>query len=1234
MIAALAGTVFGQGATAWNIQARPTERWLSGAVNDPAWNWMREIDALVAASGGTSAGTGSTFYVDSGVTNEGDGSSWANARDTLDEAVAYCTANNGDRILVAQGHNESLSGADGVDLDVAGITVIGIGEGSDRPRFDFDAGAAEFVIGAPAVRIVNLTFLPSADSVVHAIDVENAADWALIENCEFLNSETANTDEFDDAIQIGTTATDVWVVNCKQTYTSSSVEANTFVDLSAATISRPRIIGNYVYGGFDDAPIFGAAAVPTECIIANNVITNTESGDLAIEFTGNATGWIVGNLVSTDAIASSIDAGRMGIADNQWADFDTYDATAVPYTTNHTGVNRWGASELAQIEAEATDAIEADELQVLVNAADADNPADDSLIAKITSSAATADFSTFDNTTDSLQAIRDSITALSGVQYSGTCTVDANGATQFSSDIEGFGNDYFNTHWVAICLYDASGAGTAPEGEVRDITDYVSASGVVTVGTAFSAQLTTGDLVMLKRIEDMNLNDPAALGSSSALWYVDDGGSGGDGKSWETALTTIQAAETLASAGDVILVGRSHNENILGAGDITVDVAGLSIIGMGQGFDRALIDFDDNTAVITIDAPGCLIENLAFRPGATVVAIGVRVEDEALGTIIRNCAFVDGEGADEEFVDCITVDSLASDLLVEGCTYGNINQTAGDTNTFVNLDEATIADATVRACAVYGDFAEACIWGAAAVPTNILIKDNVLANTNSGDMAIEFAGAATGVISGNHLYTDAFATMLDPGSAICVENYGSAAINEQAIRIPVSADTSTITVDDDGSNLERLEFLQTKVSDILAGIKMAGGSVGDVFYCDDGGDGGDGTTWATAEQTLDAAWNATTANVGDIIFVAPSHDETLGAAQIACDTAGVTIIGIGLGDEIPQIVFDDATSSIDVTASGVVIKGLNFHSTTAACTIGVDVDAGDFTMEDCLFTDAGDFEFAISLDLGATAENATVKNTRFNSLRTHTGASSAIAVTGGVVDRLTVEGCHITGDFTNAGIYSDQINTNVLIKDNTVYNNSSSNHAIELSAASTGELVNNMLAASAYGTVLDPGSLRCFGNKQSIGIDAAAEDIPLVAGRTYARAMLTGDLNASDNLFSVTGSPIIVKSFIGKCTVACGGATTLKIFCDADDTWDYDISTSVDVDTVDAGGNLAFTSVINESVLTVQPVGASGSLAAPIQWWVEEGMLESTVDAGGSTGDIEWYMIFTPVESGGEVIPQ
>jgi len=862
---------------------------------------------------------------------------------------------------------------------------------------------------------------------------------------------------------------------------------------------------------------------------------------------------------------------------------------------------------------------------------------DDTILAYIMGKGGTASASTFNNTTDSLEAISDAIGALTGVGLRGVCETDAVGATEFTSiALAGYGNDYFNSGWVALVTYDAGGVAGAPEGEIRDIVDYVSATGVFTVGPAFSAQVTLNDKVMLLRVEDLNPGDSAILGSSNNIWYVNSAidstpSTGEKGRTWDTAYTTIQLAETAAAAGDVILVARGHNENITGAADITVDLANVSIIGMGEGNDRPLIDFDDGTAVITLDNAGIKLANLRFRPGATAVAIGVRVEDAGIGCVIENCAFVDGEAAaTDEFTDAITVDTLAADLIVRNCTYFS---TGTDCGTFVNLDEATIANPTVEGCIVYGGFAEAPIWAAAAIPTNVNILNNIITNTTAAQFAIEFQGAATGICAGNWMYTNAYATMLDPGSMMCLGNMGTIAINEQAIAMPISADTSAVTEVSDGSDLERLEYLQNKSDDILAGIRMAGGTIGDVYYVDaaTGAEGSDGTTWEAAEALITQGIADCTANKGDIVFVAPGHTEALAAAQVTINTVGVTIIGIGDGTDMPIVDMQNAASSWDVTASSVTIKNINFHSSAAATAICLDIDAPEFTIENCLFTDIGDFEFAITIDLGATAENTTIRNCRLESLTGTTGATDGILI-GGVVDRLIIEDCHIWGNFSNAGIYSTQINTNALIKNNSVTNNNSGNCAIEFTGATTGDLINNKLSGNTYGSVLDPGSMRCFGNMQTVAIDTGAEDVPLVPGKSYMRYKTSGAITATDQLFTVTGSPIIVTSCFGLATTAIGGACTLNLQVDATAAGeDYDLTTDVDIQTVDQGGMIVFSNAILEGVTTPAPKGATGCGGQAVNWLVVPGDIES--DSAGDTGAITWYIVFTPVGPGCEVIP-
>ena len=112
------------------------------SVTDINFNTVQPEDSLVQllrskfaavnddiTSSSVTGGQGDIYYVNSNVTTAGDGQSWNDAKATLDEAVALCTEDVGDIIYVAAGHTEDWSAADSADLDVAGISVIGLGNG-------------------------------------------------------------------------------------------------------------------------------------------------------------------------------------------------------------------------------------------------------------------------------------------------------------------------------------------------------------------------------------------------------------------------------------------------------------------------------------------------------------------------------------------------------------------------------------------------------------------------------------------------------------------------------------------------------------------------------------------------------------------------------------------------------------------------------------------------------------------------------------------------------------------------------------------------------------------------------------------------------------------------------------------------------------------------------------------------------------------------------------------------
>ena len=717
-------------------------------VNDPFLKWARTMDNLV--SGGT--GTGKIFYVDSGVSNAGDGTSWTNAVATIDEGINLCENNRGDVILVAQGHAEAFTAADDADADVIGISIIGMGTGTNRPTLTYTANG-ELVIGAANVLVANIIFAPGAANVTHAIEIEADADFSVIQFCEFQSGST-DAFEFVDAIQLATAADDITIQY--NNVIETTIGANSWIDATTGIVNNLQIIGNRIGGDYAEAPIESDKAC-TDMLIKGNIITNLNSGDHAIELSGNATGIIVNNILVTDDPTNVIDAGYCECMGNQFGDYDAnIDSDFGP---------RW----LTTATSDVTTVIDM-----------TPEIADDSILAWMLTS--DGDISGYNETTDSQEAIADAIAALSGVGLRSTCEVNAGGAGFFTSvGLAGYGEDFFNTGWYVIVTRDNGSAGAAPEGEVRDIVDYVSATGVFTIAPDTSAAITTSDSVMLVRVEEMNFDSIATLGGSGRIIYVDSGVAGtadvGDlGDTWDLAYPTIAAAiaGATASNGDVIYVAAGHSETLAAA--VAMNVAGVTIIGLGEGSLQPTMDCSVAAAQWDISVANVSIENIKFSSSRNDVLRAIDLAAGADGTHIKNCTFVDSNSSDE-FLEIIVLASGADDVIIEGCEF----LAQGTSGTEAIIAEAGACDnLQIIGNRFLGDWSVSAIWSN-QINTNCLIKDNVIHNITTGQHCIELTAASTGDIVGNTLYGDTEGAILDSGSMIPFGNNIGVVLDVEAL---------------------------------------------------------------------------------------------------------------------------------------------------------------------------------------------------------------------------------------------------------------------------------------------------------------------------------------------------------------------------------------------------------------------------------------------------------------------
>jgi hypothetical protein len=170
---------------------------------------------------------------------------------TIDYAIGLCAANRGDTIFVMQGHAETLATASAIALDVAGVSIIGMGEGSSRPVLTFSATAATIAISAASCTFSNIIVTPSIDSVVTAF-VVSAADVDLD-----IESRDA----------------------------SSAIE---FVGVVTTTAAADRFKLKLKHRGFTD----GNAGVRTVALVG------CDGGDIDIDFYGAASTAVVGMLTT------------------------------------------------------------------------------------------------------------------------------------------------------------------------------------------------------------------------------------------------------------------------------------------------------------------------------------------------------------------------------------------------------------------------------------------------------------------------------------------------------------------------------------------------------------------------------------------------------------------------------------------------------------------------------------------------------------------------------------------------------------------------------------------------------------------------------------------------------------------------------------------------------------------------------------------------------------------------
>lgn len=202
----------------------------------------------------------------------------------------------GDTIYVLPEHSENVSSATAFNINTAGVKIVGLGEGEERPTFYLDTGITTTVtISAPCVTIRNCIFdFTGFDAITSGFTV-TACD-VRISGCKFITANSTN----QVAIGITTNALcDRFIFEGNMVIGSTDAGTTNFLQLVGGNDIIIR--NNYIHGAHTTSlgPINNATTAGLRWLIENNTLVNaTASSTKVIVLVSTTTGVVRNNTIS------------------------------------------------------------------------------------------------------------------------------------------------------------------------------------------------------------------------------------------------------------------------------------------------------------------------------------------------------------------------------------------------------------------------------------------------------------------------------------------------------------------------------------------------------------------------------------------------------------------------------------------------------------------------------------------------------------------------------------------------------------------------------------------------------------------------------------------------------------------------------------------------------------------------------------------------------------------------
>ena len=530
----------------------------------------------------------------------------------------------GDNVELAPDHNEGIAD-DQIVIATDNLHIYAHPEaiGSRRPTFDFDHANAEITLNADDCTLEGFDLRPSITDVLIGLEVTTGATGNVIRDVNVVIGEDgAGDDEFVKSFVLTSGNHDNHIEDCTILTHAAAAGATHGIHIAAAS-NRLVLKGIVIQGTHSTGGIVEAAAGLNHKVIGNSVTT---SGTNYSFHGGSSFAERYGNLDA--GVPEDTASNFIGVDDNDNA-----------VATTNVAANDDG-SVLERLEA-----VKDYTKQMFSVAAGTGvyptGVTDDSMAAMIMSKSATAAASSYNNTTDSLEAISDALGAGTGATAAiVAANLDHLALTADGTDVYPATLATDSILAMAMCKGAAATAST-----FNNTTDSLEAiSDALAAGTGATAALGTAGLDHLFQTADGADVYPASVAEDSALAMILSKSNPAVATSYSNLTDSLEAISDQGQKLDLVTLGtvvagslaaivercvEKSDGAVLAAADPIFTIAGgpiyvESLVGI---VSSAVVGNSNAKFSMTITDPAATID---LSAGA------VAINDDAAGTLYTN----------------------------------------------------------------------------------------------------------------------------------------------------------------------------------------------------------------------------------------------------------------------------------------------------------------------------------------------------------------------------------------------------------------------------------------------------------------------------------------------------------------------------------------------------------------------------------------------------------------------